>query len=250
MSVKLERKGPLAIITMDDGRANAVSRQLCDGLSECLDEALESRAVVLAGRPKVFSAGLDLHFMLSADKAALLDFLSTFAKLLRGLMLYPRPIVGACTGHALGAGSILLAACDERIGVPRGRVGVTGVRVGFPFPASVLALIRAGLGEPHASRAVLLGEPVSGERRLSEGWLHEVVGDEALLDRAVERATEHSQVNLEIFEQLRNDLRAGLLVGLEDAERSASERFAEHIASPEGKRKMAEQIARLGGGEP
>ena len=248
MSVKLERKGPLAIITMDDGRANAVSRQLCLGLGDCLDQALEARAVVLVGRPGVFSAGLDLHFMRSADEAALLEFLDTFAGLLRTLMLYPRPIVAACTGHALGAGSILLVACDERIGGPEGSIGVTGIRVGFPFPASAVALVRACLGEPHASRALLLGEPVSGERRLAEGWLHEVVGFEQLLDRAVARATEHSKVHLDIFEQLRHELRAGLLEGLDEAEQSAARLFAKDIASPEGKRKMEEQIARIRGG--
>jgi enoyl-CoA hydratase len=244
MSVKLERHGPVAVITMDDGRANAVNRDLCVGLSERLDEALESRAVVLVGRPKVFSAGLDLHFMRTAERDDLLGFLDAFSKLLRKLMLYPRPIVAACTGHALGAGSILLVACDERIGVPGGNIGVTGVRVGFPFPASALALIRACLGEPHATRAILLGEPVSGERRLGEGWLHEVTSDETLVERAVARATEHSVVHLDIFEQLRRELRSGFLAAL-DAEERAAKHFAEDIASSEGRRKMEEQIARL-----
>ena len=54
-------EGEVAVITMDDGKANAVSHGFIDNLNQGLDRAeAESKAVVLQGRPGVFSAGFDL----------------------------------------------------------------------------------------------------------------------------------------------------------------------------------------------
>ena len=68
MSVSVEYRGDVAILTMDDGKANAVSHEMLDALNAAFDEAEQnSGAIVLTGRPGKFCSGFDLKVMLGDD---------------------------------------------------------------------------------------------------------------------------------------------------------------------------------------
>ena len=114
----------VAAITMDDGKANAVSHGFIDNLTEGLDRAeTEAKALVIFGRSGVFSAGFDLKEIGKgqAESKALVD---RGAALLFRLFTYPLPVVAASAGHAIAAGALLMLASDTRIGV----AGDAGVR--------------------------------------------------------------------------------------------------------------------------
>ena len=99
-------EGEVAVITMDDGKANAVSHSFIDNLNQGLDRAeAESRAVVLQGRSGVFSAGFDLKEIGKgpAESKALVD---KGASLLLRLFSFPMPVVAASAGHAIAAGAL------------------------------------------------------------------------------------------------------------------------------------------------
>ena len=101
-------EGEVAVITMDDGKANAVSHGFIDNLNQGLDRAeAESKAVVLQGRPGVFSAGFDLKEIGKgpAESKALVD---KGASLLLRLFSCPMPVVAASAGHAIAAGALLM----------------------------------------------------------------------------------------------------------------------------------------------
>src|SRR5436305_14814945 len=99
--VTSELDGKTAVITMDDGKANALSYEMIDALLGALGRAEgEASAIVLAGRPERFCAGFDLKVMMSGiDQARAL--LTRGAELLMRLYGSPLPVVIACTGHAL-----------------------------------------------------------------------------------------------------------------------------------------------------
>ena len=101
--------GDVAVLTMDDGKANAVSHAYIDALSEGLDRAEEqAKAIVLLGRAGVFSAGFDLKEIGKgpAESKALVD---RGAALLFRLFTFPMPVVAASAGHAIAAGALLPA---------------------------------------------------------------------------------------------------------------------------------------------
>ncbi len=101
--VKVEREGGLAIVTLDDGKANAISPQLERELSAAIDDAaMRGEALVVAGRPGRFCAGYDLSVMGSGPQAAM-ELMRSGADLLLSLFSHPRPVVAACTGHAIAA---------------------------------------------------------------------------------------------------------------------------------------------------
>ena len=108
-------EGTTALLTMDDGKANALSNEMIDALSAALDRAAkEAGAVILQGRPERFCAGFDLKVMMSGfdNATALLTRGSALLMKLYGLSV---PLVIACTGHALaGAGCLLYTSPSPR----------------------------------------------------------------------------------------------------------------------------------------
>src|SRR5690606_39192132 len=106
----------VATLTMDDGKVNAISPAMLAALDTALDRAeADGAIVVLAGRSGVFSAGFDLKTLGARDKAAA-DLARGGFALTSRLVSFPAPVIGACTGHAVALGALLLAACDYRIG--------------------------------------------------------------------------------------------------------------------------------------
>ena len=110
MSVVTNKVGDLTLITMDDGKVNAVNPALIQELDEGLDEGMQGRGVLFVGREKVFSAGLDLKLVEQGNLDGAREFLRLFNAFLRRLILYPRPMVAAVNGHAIGAGAIFAVA--------------------------------------------------------------------------------------------------------------------------------------------
>src|SRR5262245_55828281 len=107
----------IATITMDDGKVNALSPAMLAAVDEALDAAQQSdaMAVVLAGRPGRFSAGFDLG-VLTAGGPDAEHMLRAGFELAERLLSFPRPVVIACTGHAVAMGSFLVCAGDYRVG--------------------------------------------------------------------------------------------------------------------------------------
>src|ERR1700722_11988958 len=106
--VNFELREKVAVVTMDDGKANALGYALMDGVDEALARAeQEAAAVVLVGRPGRFSAGFDLAEMMGGA-AKVHAMITRGADFLLGLYALPMPIVVACTGHALAGGALLV----------------------------------------------------------------------------------------------------------------------------------------------
>src|SRR5262245_10448309 len=105
----------VATIAMDDGKVNVLSQRMIDEISTALDQVIDAAVVVLAGRPDVFSAGFDLPVLRAGGPAATGMMRAGF-ELAERLLSYPRPVVIACTGHAVAMGALLLLSGDYRVG--------------------------------------------------------------------------------------------------------------------------------------
>src|SRR4051812_25889383 len=92
----------VATITMDDGKVNALSLPMQSQLGAALDRALatDAAAVVLAGRPGVFSAGFDLPTLQAGGEDAIAMLQGGFV-LAERLLTFPRPVIVACPGHVI-----------------------------------------------------------------------------------------------------------------------------------------------------
>ena len=98
--VTYEKDESVAIITLDDGKANAVSHQLINELNAALDKAEEEKAtVLLTGREGKFSAGFDLSVMKEGGPEAVGKLVGDGARLSQRLLAFPTPVIIACNGH-------------------------------------------------------------------------------------------------------------------------------------------------------
>lgn len=113
----IKREGPIAVLSMDDGKANALLLAEFEGLSRALAEiaASDASAVVLTGRPGYFTAGLNLKVLPTLSTGELEKLITQFGLTVIDLMLFPKPVVAAVSGHALGGGAIFAFASDVRL---------------------------------------------------------------------------------------------------------------------------------------
>jgi enoyl-CoA hydratase len=179
----------VAVLTLDDGRVNALSPAMLAALNEALDRAeREAAAVVLIGRPGRFSGGFDLRVM-TGGLEGLRALLKAGAELLLRLYLHPRPVVAACTGHALAAGALLLLATDLRIGAQgQFKIGLNEVAIQLTLPIFGMELARDRLATRWFTAAVTQAQIFDPDGASAAGFLDRVVAPEALLETALGEA--------------------------------------------------------------
>ena len=105
----------VAEIQMDDGRRNALGPVLLGQLFEAIEAAEKEKATILiTGRPGTFCAGFDVEVIRQGPEKTR-EMTSQGAELWVRLLTFPRPVVMACTGHAVAAGAVLLCTADWRV---------------------------------------------------------------------------------------------------------------------------------------
>ncbi len=187
------REGDVAVITLDDGKANALSHPVLDALGAALDRAeLEAGAIVLVGGAKVFCAGFDLAAMTESAES-MRSLVTAGARLLMRIYGSPLPTVAACTGHALAAGALILLACDERIGPTRPvKIGLNEVAIGMPLPVFAVELVRDRLVPTGVGRATMGARIHDPAEAVAVGYLDRLVDDDSVEAEAVAAGVELS----------------------------------------------------------
>lgn len=177
--------GTTAVVTMDDGKANALSVEMIDGLLAALTRAEgEAKAIVLAGRADRFCAGFDLKVMMSGPANAT-ALLTRGSELLLRLYASKVPLVNAVTGHALAGGALVVLTGDLRIGASGAfKIGLNEVSIGLPVPVLAMELARDRLVKRELDRATLMAQIYSPEDAVAAGYLDAVVDPAELLGRA------------------------------------------------------------------
>lgn len=168
---------------------NALDPALCAALSTAVQEAVASGAqgLVLAGGPKVFSAGLDVPYLVSLgdDRTALTSAWESFFQAARVLAESPVPVVAAIAGHAPAGGCVLALCCDYRV-MASGpyRIGLNETQVGLVAPDGIQQLLRRVVGPYRAERLLVAGELVDAERALALGMVDELADIDGVAVRA------------------------------------------------------------------
>jgi len=192
MSVTYRRDESIAVITLDDGKVNALGPATLAAINGVLDQA-ESEgagAVVIAGNQRVFSGGFDLKVFRSGDVQASIDMLPAGFNLSYRLLSFPAPVVAACTGHAIAMGSFLACSTDHRIAAPSYNFQANEVAIGMVLPYAALEIMKLRLTPSAYQQAVGLAKASCGETALAAGWVDEITEPERVLQRAIESARE------------------------------------------------------------
>jgi enoyl-CoA hydratase/carnithine racemase len=173
------------------------------------------RCVVVTGGPKIFAAGADIKAMATrtANEAAA----NSTAPLWRPLKEFPKPVIAAVNGLALGGGCELAMQCDIIVAGRGARFGQPEVRVGIlPGAGGTQRLVRA-VGKFKAMKMLMTGEPIGAEEAERAGLVSEVVDDASVLARALELAAAIAALPAEALRRIKELVLAGADLPLDAA---------------------------------
>jgi enoyl-CoA hydratase len=210
-SIQVERSGGVAVVRMARGKANALDTTLCRDLADCLGEVVKAGdgAVVLTGQGPIFSAGVDLLRVADSGPAYLDEFLPALIDVFLAVFNCPLPVVAAVNGHAIAGGCILVSACDRRVmNADHGRIGVTEMLVGVPFPVAALEILRFAVGTHRLREIIYFGHTYQAADAITVGLIDEVAGAAAVLPRAIEVATAFAALPSKPLRHTRRQIRA------------------------------------------
>ena len=180
----------VAVLSMDDGKANALGPEMLFALSAALRRAEgEAKAICLLGRPGRFCAGFDLKVMMSSPAAAQ-QLVKHGADVFLSIYGCPLPVVMGCTGHALAGGALVLLTADTRIGVEGPfRIGLNETSIGMQLPILGQELARDRLDPRQLTAATVQATIYGPNEAAAAGFLDRVVAPEDLVATAVAEAT-------------------------------------------------------------
>ena len=157
--IDVEERAGIAVVTMRHGKANALDLEFCKALTDCLEGLKDgpSQGVILTSEGNIFSAGVDLLRALDEGPDYFRIFLPALHALYETLFFFPKPVVAAINGHAIAGGCVLACCADRRVMVRgQGRIGVTELLVGLPFPHLAFEIMRFATAS-HRFEEVMVG---------------------------------------------------------------------------------------------
>lgn len=191
--VTYELRGNVALVTIDNGKANVITPDVVAGFDAALSRAEsagpdEVGALVIAGTPGFLSGGFDLSIMMSSAQAAgslVTDGGAFFTRAFAS----PVPVIGACTGHAVAAGALLLLACDERIGAEGDyKIGLIETAKGMVLPRWAIELAEERLSRRHFQVATVGARMYAPAGARDAGFVDTLVPVDQVVDAALAAA--------------------------------------------------------------
>ncbi len=215
--VSFELSGDVAVVRMDDGKANALSPAMLDALEQALARAAkEAKAAVLVGREGRFSAGFDLKHMMAGPVEAR-ALVTRGADVLLAAYAHPQPLVVACTGHALAGGALLVLTGDVRLGaLGEFKIGLNELAIGLPLPILALELSRDRLAPKKLTEATLCARQYSPPEAMAVGYLDETAEPGALLRAALDHAKRLAKLSGPSFAASKRALRGRTIQYIRD----------------------------------
>lgn len=224
--VSYQLKDGIATIAMDDGKANALSPAMQAELNAALNRALADKAiVVLTGRAGMFCAGFDLPTLMGGGATAV-QMLTGGFDLAERLLTFPKPVVVACTGHALAMGVFLLLSADYSVGCDAAhKIGANEVAIGLTMPQAAIEICRARLAPAHFQRAMMTSEIFKPADAVVAGFLDKIVPEADVLTEAQATAARYAKLNMNAHKGTKLLVREPMLKALRAAKEADNAAF-------------------------
>lgn len=199
----------IAVLTIDDGKANAFGPSMIATVDRLLDQALaEAKAVVVTGRPGIFSGGFDLNVIRGGDPDAAQAMRVAGTRLMMRLYGLPLPLVVAASGHAIALGAFCLLTADYRVGADgEFRIGLNETAIGMSLPPFALMLAKERLSKRYLTRATMAATMFSPREAADAGFLDAVVSSDDLRERALEVGRSFLKLDVAAYVAVKRGLR-------------------------------------------
>jgi 2-(1,2-epoxy-1,2-dihydrophenyl)acetyl-CoA isomerase len=240
-SILLEVGDGIATVTLNrPDKLNAYTVEMGEELVDAFrrvrdDEAV--RTVLLTGAGRSFCAGVDLDHLKARQAGGHVssgpqlgeeDFLKVFPL---EMVQYPKPIIAAVRGHAVGVGVTMLLPCDIRIAADDAKLGLTFVKLGILPGLGSTHLLPRIVGRARALELVTTGRVVKAAEALEMGLVNRVVAGDALLETARELAGSFAEARPEVLAAAKRSIHYGQEHTMEEAMRN-EERSSAGLRKP------------------
>jgi enoyl-CoA hydratase/carnithine racemase len=235
--IRVEDTGPIRRVTFDrPAKKNAITLDMYDVLAKAFAEAATRDAtsvVLLDAVGDAFTAGNDIGDFLRASAGQGNRDAGGGVKFLQQIAVFPKPVVAAVNGLAIGIGSTLLLHCD---------LVVASTMASFQFPFTRLAIVpEAGsslllplrVGLQRASEWLLLGERIDAQTALAAGMINAVVAPAELASAAQARAESLTRLPIGSLIETKRLMREPIRAALADVMAKELEAFGRRLVSPE-----------------
>lgn len=218
----------------------AMYQQLADALVAAKDDAA-IRVVVFQGHETIFSAGNDLSEFLNSPPAGgnspVFQFLDVISQ-------FPKPIVAAVCGPAVGIGTTLLLHCDLVIAGDNAAFSMPFVNLGLCPEAASSFLVPQMMGYHRAAEALMLGEPFLAEAALEVGLVNRVVPPSEATRVAMQWAQKLSAKPITSLMETKRLLKKANAAHLQDVMADEGKSFSRMLQEPAAKEAFTAFMAR------
>ena len=173
-------------VRLDDGGPNVLRPEVCETLADALARHLDA-PVLLRGREGMFSAGLDLRWMVANPPDAIGGLLRACGRMLMTVWTHPRPVVVAATGHAVAAGTMLAMCGDHVVAADGGAWGLNETTNGMEIPRFGIDLAAARLAPRDLDGLLIPGERLDAHHAVAVGMADVIADGDDVVARAEER---------------------------------------------------------------
>jgi 3,2-trans-enoyl-CoA isomerase len=227
---------------------NALNPELVRTLDQSISQAVDdgARALVLSGRPGLFSAGLDVPELLTLDEKGMREFWASFFGLLARVARLPIPIVAALTGHSPAGGTVIALFCDYRVQAQgEFQLGLNEVQVGLVVPPVIHQALTRLIGVYAAERHLVAGQMIPAEDALAIGLVDELAAPDQVVAEALAWCRRHLALPAHAMEGTRQLCRADLAALFDDIENLDTDSFVKGWFAEPTQATLQALVARL-----
>ena len=193
----LEKKGHVAIVTMNNLPANTWTAESLKALKVMVEELNQDKSiwslVITGAGEKFFSAGADLKLFADGNKEVARDMARLFGLAFEALSQFRGVSIAAINGYSMGGGLEVALACDLRIAEEQAVLALPEAKVGLLPCAGGTQNLTWLVGEGWAKRMILCGEQIKATKALDINLVEEVVEKGGALEKAIALAEQVGQ---------------------------------------------------------
>jgi enoyl-CoA hydratase len=190
-NLKVEMKGPVAVVTLNRPPMNALSTEMLKEIKSAfhwLKSNKEAKVVVLTGEGKAFVAGADIAEMKDMDALRGREYGALGQKVFSHVESLPQPVIAAVNGFALGGGCELAMACDIRIASEKAKFGQPEVGLGVTPGFGGTQRLPRLVGRGKAKELIFTGDMIDAAEALRIGLVNKVAKPEELMAESMKLA--------------------------------------------------------------
>jgi len=219
-SLTITRDGEIAIVALDHGKVNAIDLDMAQDLREVfpmLDSDDSVKGVILTGQENGFSAGLDVVSLVQGGLEYQLNFWREYLAALQGMIRFSKPLIGAISGYAPAAGTILVCCCDYRIMArgPKNVIGMHEFKLSLPIPAMMSRIYAYAIGDRLAWEAVQSSRLFSADEAQKIGLTNEACEGAEVMPKAQAYLKNLLQTHVKAIQRTKSYFRKDLVVLLD-----------------------------------